>query len=74
MNADNKLNLLFIPGNGFQLFRRRFQIPEKVVGKITGKNIEQVLKEEVLDPVGLYRTFFSANDSCEAGKSQWAFR
>ena len=31
--------------------------------KITGKKVEQVLQEEVIQPIGLYHTFFSRNDS-----------
>ena len=36
-----------------------------VMEKITGKKVEQVLKEEVMEPMGLYHTFFSKNDSLQ---------
>ena len=38
------------------------QYLQAVIEKITGKGIEQVLKEEVLDPLGMHHTFFSKND------------
>ena len=69
MNEDKKLNLLFVPGTDFNYSGEGFEYLKKVVEKITGKNVEQVLKEEVLDPVGLYHTFFSANDSLKQVKS-----
>jgi len=66
MNADGKLNLLFTPGTKYNYSGEGFEYLKMVVQKITGKNIEQVLKEEVIDPVGLYHTFFSRNDSLRA--------
>lgn len=73
MNEDKKLNLLFTPGTDFNYSGEGFEYLKKVVEKITGKNVEQVLKEEVLDPVGLYHTFFSANDSLKQVKSNGHF-
>lgn len=63
MNADGKLNLLFTPGTSYNYSGEGFEYLKMVVEKITGKKVEQVLKEEVLDPMGLYHTFFSRNDS-----------
>jgi CubicO group peptidase (beta-lactamase class C family) len=63
MNADGKLNLLFTPGTKYNYSGEGFEYLKLVVEKITGKKVEQVLREEVLGPVGLYHTFFSANDS-----------
>lgn len=68
MNKDNKLNLLFTPGTDFNYSGEGFEYLKLVVQQITGKQVEQVLKEEVLDPVGLYHTFFSANDSLKQFK------
>ncbi|MBC7829155.1 MAG: serine hydrolase [Chitinophagaceae bacterium] len=63
MNDDQKLNLRFTPGTDYNYSGEGFEYLKMVVEKITGKKVEQVLKEEVLDPVGLYHTFFSRNDS-----------
>jgi CubicO group peptidase (beta-lactamase class C family) len=66
MNPDGKLNLLFTPGTKYSYSGEGFEYLKMVVQKITGKNVEQVLKEEVIGPVGLYHTFFSRNDSLRA--------
>jgi CubicO group peptidase (beta-lactamase class C family) len=66
MNADGKLNLLFTPGTKYNYSGEGFEYLKMVVEKITGKKVEQVLKEEVIEPVGLYHTFFSRNDSLRA--------
>jgi CubicO group peptidase (beta-lactamase class C family) len=63
MNADQKLNIRFTPGTEYNYSGEGFEYLKMVVEKITGKKVEQVLKEEVLDPMGLYHTFFSRNDS-----------
>ena len=63
MNDDQKLNLLFSPGTSYNYSGEGFEYLKMVVEKITGKKVEQVLKEEVLEPIGLYHTFFSRNDS-----------
>lgn len=63
MNKDNKLNLLFAPGTSFNYSGEGFEYLKMVVEKITGKKVEQVLQEEVVEPIGLYHTFFSRNDS-----------
>lgn len=63
MNADGKLNIMFTPGTSYSYSGEGFEYLKLVIQKITGKNVEQVLKEEVIEPIGLYHTFFSANDS-----------
>ena len=65
MNADGKLNLRFTPGTAYNYSGEGFEYLKMVVEKITGKKVEQVLKEEVIEPVGLYHTFFSKNDSLQ---------
>jgi len=65
MNPDNKLNLLFTPGTKYNYSGEGFEYLKMVVQKITGKKVEQVLKEEVLEPMALYHTFFSNNDSLQ---------
>lgn len=65
MNEDGKLNISFTPGTGFGYSGEGFEYLKKVVEKITGKKVEQVLEEEVIVPMGLYHTFFSKNDSLQ---------
>jgi len=63
MNADGKLDLKFTPGTAYNYSGEGFEYLKLVIQKITGKKVEQVLKEEVIDSIGLYHTFFSRNDS-----------
>jgi CubicO group peptidase (beta-lactamase class C family) len=63
MNKDGKLNLLFTPGTDYNYSGEGFEYLKMVIQKITGKKVEQVLQEEVINPIGLYHTFFSRNDS-----------
>ena len=65
MNPDGKLNIKFTPGTAFNYSGEGFEYLKMVVEKITGKNVEQVLQEEVIEPIGLYHTFFSKNDSLQ---------
>lgn len=73
MNADGKLNIMFTPGTSYNYSGEGFEYLKLVVEKITGKKVEQVLKEEVIEPMGLYHTFFSGNDSLKAVKSNGHF-
>lgn len=68
-NPDNKLNIKFTPGTSYGYSGEGFEYLKLVVEKITGKKVEQVLQEEVIEPVGLYHTFFSKNDSLAPVKS-----
>ncbi|MGC4034814.1 MAG: serine hydrolase [Chitinophagaceae bacterium] len=63
MNPDGRLDLKFTPGTAYNYSGEGFEYLKMVVEKITGKKIEQVLQEEVIQPVGLWHTFFSRNDS-----------
>ena len=65
MNDDGKLNLKFTPGTGYGYSGEGFEYLKMVVEKITGKKVEQVLQEEVINPMGLYHTFFSKSDSLQ---------
>ena len=65
MNEDGKLNLRFAPGTAYNYSGEGFEYLKMVVEKITGKKVEQVLQEEVIEPMGLYHTFFSKNDSLQ---------
>jgi CubicO group peptidase (beta-lactamase class C family) len=65
MNPDGKLNIKFTPGTSFGYSGEGFEYLKLVVEKITGKKVEQVLQEEVIEPIGLYHTWFSKNDSLQ---------
>jgi len=65
MNESGKLDLKFTPGTSFGYSGEGFEYLKMVIEKITGKPVEQVLKEEVIEPIGLYHTFFSKNDSLQ---------
>jgi CubicO group peptidase (beta-lactamase class C family) len=65
MNEDDKLDLKFTPGTKYSYSGEGFEYLKMVVEKITGKKVEQVLQEEVIQPIGLYHTFFSKNDSLQ---------
>jgi CubicO group peptidase (beta-lactamase class C family) len=64
-NQDGKLDIKFTPGTSYGYSGEGFEYLKLVVEKITGKKVEQVLKEEVIEPMGLYHTFFSKNDSLQ---------
>lgn len=59
---DGKLVINFTPGTQYSYSGEGMQYLQAVIEKITGKGIEQVLKEEVLGPLGMHHTFFSNND------------
>lgn len=63
MNPDGKLDLKFEPGTDFGYSGEGFEYLKLVVQKITGKKVEEILQKEVIEPMGLYHTFFSANDT-----------
>src|SRR5688572_1825286 len=65
MNEDGKLNLRFTPGTDYNYSGEGFEYLKMVVEKITGQKVEAVLQEEVIEPIGLYHTFFSKNDSLQ---------
>lgn len=68
-NEDRKLNIKFTPGTAFGYSGEGFEYLKLVVEKITGKRVEQVLQEEVIEPMGLYHTFFTKNDSLQRMKA-----
>jgi CubicO group peptidase (beta-lactamase class C family) len=72
MNTDGKLNLNFTPGTSYGYSGEGFEYLKMVVEKVTGKKVEQVLQEEVIQPIALYHTFFSRNDSLRPHGSQRA--
>jgi CubicO group peptidase (beta-lactamase class C family) len=70
MNPDNKLDLKFTPGTKYKYSGEGFEYLKMVIETITGKKVEQVLQEEVIQPMSLYHTFFSTNDSLKQMKSE----
>jgi CubicO group peptidase (beta-lactamase class C family) len=74
MNPDNKLTIKFTPGTGYGYSGEGFEYLKLVVEKITGKKVEQVLQEEVIEPIGLYHTWFSKNDSLAKVKANGHFQ
>jgi manganese transport protein len=62
-NKDGKLDLKFTPGTQYSYSGEGFEYLKRVVEKITGKGVEQVLREEVIQPLGMYHTYFSKNDT-----------
>jgi CubicO group peptidase (beta-lactamase class C family) len=59
---EGKDKLKFTPGTGYGYSGEGFEYLKRVVVKITGKDIETVLKEEVLQPLGLENIFFTKNE------------
>ncbi len=62
MNEDGKIDIKFTPGTKYQYSGEGFEYLKRVVVHITGKDINTILKEEVLTPLGLENTYFSKND------------
>jgi CubicO group peptidase (beta-lactamase class C family) len=62
MEPDGKLRLKFTPGTGYGYSGEGFEYLKRVVVKITGKDIETILDEEVIKPLGLKNIFFSKSD------------
>nr|WP_321236745.1 serine hydrolase [uncultured Psychroserpens sp.] len=62
MNPDRKIDIKFTPGTSYGYSGEGFEYLKRVVTKITGKDIETILREEVLIPLSLKNTYFSEND------------
>jgi len=62
MNKDNKIDIKFMPGTSFGYSGEGYEYLKRVVEHITNKNIDAVLQEEVINPLGLKNTYFSKND------------
>ncbi|MEO0469723.1 MAG: serine hydrolase [Bacteroidota bacterium] len=59
MNDDGKIDLKFTPGTSYGYSGEGFEYLGRVVAHITGKDLNTVLREETLEPMGLEHTFFS---------------
>lgn len=62
MNEDGKIDIKFTPGTKYRYSGEGFEYLKRVVTKVTGKDINTILKEEVLTPLGLENTYFSKNE------------
>ncbi|WP_299443106.1 serine hydrolase [uncultured Aquimarina sp.] len=62
MNDDGKLDIKFTPGTDYNYSGEGFEYLKRVVAHITKKDINVLLKEEVLTPLGLEHTYFEKNE------------
>ena len=53
--------LVNTPGTKFGYSGEGFEYLKRVIMKITGKSMQQILDEELIQPIGLYNTHFSDN-------------
>ena len=65
MNEDGKIDIKFTPGTKYGYSGEGFEYLGRVVAHITGKDLETILREEVLEPFNLYNTHFSHNKELE---------
>ncbi|MEO1655178.1 MAG: serine hydrolase domain-containing protein, partial [Bacteroidota bacterium] len=61
-NPDGKIDLKFTPGQGYGYSGEGFEYLKRVVAHITQKDMDDILQEEVLDPLGLKPTYYSKTD------------
>ena len=53
MNDDGKLDLKFTPGTDYGYSGEGFEYLGRVVSQITGKTLDEVIREEVQEPLGI---------------------
>ena len=58
MNEDGKVDIKFTPGTDYGYSGEGFEYLKRVVVHITGKDILDILEEEVLGPLGLQNIYF----------------
>ncbi len=63
--SGTKGTLNFDPGTKFGYSGEAFEYLARVIEKVTGKGIEQLLKEEVIDPLGIPTIYFTGNKNLE---------
>jgi CubicO group peptidase (beta-lactamase class C family) len=66
---DQKLEFKFKPGTAFGYSGEGYEYLKRVVEKVTNKDINQVLNEEVVEPLGLRHMYFQKNDYAAKFKS-----
>ncbi|MBD0257409.1 MAG: serine hydrolase [Cytophagales bacterium] len=62
MNPDGKIDIKFTPGTQYGYSGEGFEYLKRVVVHVTGKDILQVLQEEVIGPMNIYNVHFSKNE------------
>ena len=62
MNKDNKLNFEFEPGTKYQYSGEGFEYLRKAIEKKFNKNLEQLAKEYVFQPIGMSDTSYIWNE------------
>ena len=63
-NADGKIDIKFQPGTRWGYSGEGFEYLGRVVSHVTGKPLEQVLDEEVREPLGIGRNMFFSTRGC----------
>jgi CubicO group peptidase (beta-lactamase class C family) len=66
---NQKLEFKFKPGTAFGYSGEGYEYLKRVVEKVTNKDIDQVLHEEVVEPLGLRHMYFQKNDYAAKFKS-----
>jgi CubicO group peptidase (beta-lactamase class C family) len=61
-DSTGHFNLLFTPGTEFGYSGEGYEYLKRVIEHITGKNISQILSEELLVPLNLADFYFAGND------------
>lgn len=59
---SGKLEMLSAPGTGFGYSGEGFQYLQRVVEHVTGRDMADILEEEVLQPLRLENTYFAKSD------------
>ncbi|OJJ16472.1 hypothetical protein BKI52_34890 [marine bacterium AO1-C] len=61
-NPDGKIDIKFTPGTKYGYSGEGFEYLKRVVVKITGKDINTLLRKEVLEPLNLKNTYFMKDE------------
>ena len=65
----NELEILFEPGSKFTYSGEGYGYLGRVIAHLTGKDLEQVVREEVFEPFKMEQSFFVWNDQLEKHKA-----
>lgn len=68
MNKNNKLNFEFDPGTKYQYSGEGFEYLRKAIEKKFHKNLEELAKEYVFQPLGMNDTSYIWNEKKDAGR------
>jgi len=72
--ASAGLHLTWPPGTGYQYSNIGQSLAGRAVEAVTGRPVEVVIRERLLDPLGLTHTRFSAGDYPPGTDLAWGFR